>query len=199
MPVDPGRTATEASRQAWRNVEPGDIFFTVGGGLVGSLIRHGTSSPYGHCGVVHRVVDRGDGNVIFRTAEAFPSFPPWKAGLRFRSRAPDSVAAVVRVWRDEDERYRLLNRSWELVVARLPYAWSEIAVIGLATVLPHRLVPLSDVSEAVICSNHVAQCIDAARPEDYARFFRYPPNLMWPGGLHFDTQRLLWEQLYGNV
>jgi len=190
MPTKAARTATEAARTAWDNVQPGDIFFTTGGGVVGALIRRGTESPYGHCGVVHDV-DPADGT--WYTAEAFPDMPPWKPGLRDRERTADTVAAVVRIWRTEQERQAIISKSCELVEAKLPYAWSEIAVIAAANVLPHSWIPNTDLTRAVICSNHVAQVVRAARPDDYERYFRYTPNREWPGGLHYDLQRMLWD------
>jgi hypothetical protein len=54
-------------------------------------------------------------------------------------------------------------------------------------------------TSAVICSNHVAQCIRAARPDDYETYFRYRPNRMWPGGLHYDLQALLWDSQYNPI
>lgn len=195
MPVNPLATATPSTKQAWDGAQPGDIFWTTGGGLAGSLIRRGTESPYGHCGVIYRPRDPG---IRWGVEEAFPSFPPWRPGLKYADRNLDTIAAIARVWRTEEERKAILKKSNELVNAKLPYAWTEIGAIGLATFLPHKWIPMHDVSRAVICSNHVAQCIQAARPEDYVQYFRYPPNLMWPGGLHVDMQAMLWDDARGN-
>lgn len=190
MPAKRARTATRATRVAWRDVRPGDIFFTKGGGIPGALIRRGTESPYGHCGVIARTRDPG---LKWHVHEAFPSFPPWRPGLESADRAVDTIAAIVRVWRTETERKAIIGMSNRLVSQKLPYAWSEIGAIAAATILPHSWIPTADASRALICSNHVAQCIRHARPEDYERYFRYPPNLMWPGGLHYDLQAMLWN------
>jgi len=193
MPAKVARTATVATRYAWTTAEPGDIFFTKAAGAVGLLIGRGTGSPYAHCGIIHgTTTDR----LRWYTAEAFPVWPPWKAGLRWRSRPIDSVASVVRVWRTEQERDAILRASGALTKSKPPYAWSEIGLIAAATVLPHRLIPNIDFTRSVICSNHVAQAIRAARPDDYARYFRYPPHHMWPGGLHYDLQAMLWDDRY---
>lgn len=203
MPVKPSATATANAVAAFSSAEPGDIFFTTGKGLVGALIRHGTSSPYGHCGVISGISRSVDGQRVLPvpaewiTHEAFPGFPPWKPGLKVRSRKSDSVAAVVRVWRTEQERAAILDMSNRMVSQGLPYSWSEISAIAAGVVLPHRLVPMADASRAVICSNHVAQCIRAGRPIDYERFFRYHPNLMWPGGVAYDLAALLWNDAHG--
>jgi hypothetical protein len=100
---------------------------------------------------------------------------------------------VFRVWRTEAERQAMVDHSIKMTMARLPYAWSEIAQIGAATILPHKWVPSWDLSRGVICSNHVAQCIKAARPQDYAQYFRYEPHGMWPGGVIFDMTAMLWD------
>lgn len=194
MPVNPKATATPATRRAWDGAQAGDIFWTVGAGIVGSLIRHGTSSPYGHCGIIIDPWPEQDDHWL--VDEAFPAFPPWKPGLRRQLRYRDTVAAVARVWRDEQERNLIVDHSLRLYRDKPPYAWSEIATIAAATVLPHRFIPMHDMTRAVICSNHVAQCIQAARPGDYELYFRYPPNLEWPGGCFTDLQALLWSDTH---
>lgn len=124
--------------------------------------------------------------------EAFPAFPPWSPGLRLQFRELSTIAAVARMWRTEEEQILIAGTSEYMVRQRLPYAWFEIAVIALAGVLPHSLIPSKDATKAVICSNHVAACLRTARPDDYARFVRYPPHRMWPGGLHRDLQAWQW-------
>jgi hypothetical protein len=86
-----------------------------------------------------------------------------------------------------------------MVELELPYAWSEIAIIAAAVVLPHKLIPTSDISGAVICSNHVSACVQAARPDDYDKYFRYKPHQEWPGGAHYDMQAMLWDDMYGSA
>ncbi len=184
MPVKPEATAPLSSLDFYDQVMPGDIFWTRGAGLVGAAIRHGTASPYGHCGVI--VGKHSRPSQTWLVDEAFPAFPPWRPAIRRQPRKVSSVAAVVRVWRDETERHAIMSISREMGIEKHPYAWSEIAVIAAATVLPHSWIPSTDVSSAVICSNHVATCIQVARSDDYERYIRYPPHQMWPGGLAYD-------------
>lgn len=194
MPVQPARTATAPTRAAFADMRAGDILWTKGGGLSGFFVRHGSASPYGHCAVAvtSAFPDPITGEWMVMVNETFPVFPPWRPALLLRKRAVSSIAAVARMWRTEAEQALIVRTSESMVRQSLPYAWAEIAVIALAGVLPHSVIPNADATKAVICSNHVAACLKAARTDDYLRFVRYPPHRMWPGGLHRDLQAWQW-------
>lgn len=190
MPVNNSKTAVAA----FRDIQPGDIFFTTGMGLVGSLIRRGTSSPYAHCGVV---VAKSPNNTL-TTHEAFGDLlHPLRPAIVERYDRPVSgsdFAAVQRLWRDEDEQEAIIRQSRLLYNLKGRYDWSEIAVMAVSNVLPHAWIPNTDPdAKALVCSHHVAWCLHSARPLDYANYIRYAPWRMWPGGLAYDIERWSWN------
>jgi hypothetical protein len=202
--------------RAWRGIQPGDIGFDEGGGIVGFLIRHFSHSPYAHCWVYHRQVP--DNTETWMTAEAYPG------GLKIRKREQTNVHRVIRVWRTEEERRALLARSDELVGSGYNYRelfrivhyrlrknllwiagallvvlalryWEgmdlqwlgwPLLVMGVYASLPlkTKLNP-----RRVICSNHVAQSVLAARDVELT----YPPQSIWPGRLERDLNVLVWN------
>lgn len=158
-------------------IQPGDIGFDGGNGISGLLIRLGTRSAYGHCFVYHRDL----GNGVWETMEAGPS------GLKLRKRK-GGVNKVVRVWRDELERQRLLRVS--SLLRGCKYGWGEIARIVLNLV--GIKVEGRDDPRRVICSNHVSQAIVAARP-DFVLYLDYPTYAVWPGELAVCIDEFLWD------
>lgn len=185
MPIDLTKTVAEP----FQDIMPGDFFWTRGAGLVGKLIRRGTSSPYAHCGIVVAVTEtylicheargktlRGPG--LFVTKRKLGGF---------------EFEAMARVWQNAEQRQIILDTSWGMVRNNLRYDWKTIAVIALATVLPHRWIPIKDPDgRAIICSGHVAQCLRIARPDDYWKYMASLPWWLWPGSLNGSLQRLLW-------
>lgn len=171
-------------RQRWTGIEPGDVGFSSGSGLVGFLIRTGTQSAYGHCWVYHRLlrVDE-NGDEVWETVESFGD-----SGVRVRERTEKPVK-VVRVWRTEEERQTLLRASQSLVGAS--YGWGEIARI-VARIIGIRVNRWQDDKGAVICSNHSAQSILAARP-DLGVYLPYPVNEIWPGALALALDAAEWD------
>lgn len=128
---------------------------------------------------------------IWRTAEAFPPRLDW------HERDLSTVSLLARVWRTDAERDRMLAVSEELTEAGTPYAYGEIASIMAAKAgrllgVGDRWVPVWDNPGSVICSNHVAQCIRGARPDDYGIYFRFGPSRIWPGAVSEDSARLVW-------
>lgn len=158
-------------------IQPGDIGFDGGKGISGLLIRLGTRSSYGHCFVYHRDL----GNGVWETMEAGPS------GLRLRKRTV-GPNKVVRVWRDELERQRLLRVS--SLLRGCKYGWGEIARIVLYML--NIKVESRDNPQRVICSNHVAQAAIAARPE-LLLYMDYPVYAVWPGELAMTLDMFLWD------
>lgn len=200
--------------ELWSGIEPGDVGFDEGGGFVGFLIRHFSHSPYAHCWVYH---GRDEGG--WDTAEAYPG------GLRMRRRANGRVHRVIRLWRNEDERQKLLAMSESLVGSGYNYRelfriihyrlrklfwwlvgaqaalivlhffeiWSNLWLqVPLAALLVYAVLPLKTKlnSKRVICSNHVAQSVLAARPDVQLTF---PPQSIWPGRLERDLNVTVWN------
>jgi hypothetical protein len=159
-------------------IEPGDIGFDGGIGLSGFLIRVGTRSAYGHCWVYQKDL----GNGVWQTVEAGPR------GLRVQKRTV-GANKVVRVWRHEGERHALLRCS-SLMVGR-KYGWGEIARI-VCHLFGVKLTKRADNPLRVICSNHVAQSILAARP-DFEHYMDYQPYEIWPGELAVSLDEFMWE------
>lgn len=168
----------------WIDIKPGDIGFTKGGGFVGWIIRHGTGSAYAHSFVYHKPL----GNGTWETVEAFPSLKRQKDGVRVRIRTeqPDKV---VRTWVTKNEQKAILLHSASMVGAR--YGWGEIIRIAL------RFVGIKvrgwESDSRVICSNHCAQSILAARPGLKA-LFKYRPSMIWPGELATTCDAIDWAQ-----
>ena len=165
-------------------IRPGDVGFDEGVGLSGWIIRLGTRSAYGHCWVYHGLVDvLDDGTEVWDTVEAGP-----RMGLihRLRTVQPNKV---VRVWQDEFQRKDLLQASEALVGCR--YGWGEIFRI-VVNILRIKVRKWGDNPNAVICSNHVAQAILAARP-DFGLYLRHEPNEIWPGELAVTLDAFMWD------
>jgi hypothetical protein len=158
-------------------IQPGDIGFDGGIGLSGFLIRVGTRSAYGHCFVYHRDL----GNGVWQTVEAGPR------GVRTRKRtvAPNKV---VRVWRNGAERHAVLRSS--STARGKQYGWGEI--VRIVCHLFGIKVDGKDNPGRVICSNHVAQAVLAARPE-FEHYLDYPTCAVWPGELAVSLDEFLWD------
>jgi hypothetical protein len=165
-------------------IRPGDVGFDEGVGLSGWIIRLGTRSAYGHCWVYHGLVDvLDDGTEVWDTVEAGP-----RMGVihRLRTVQPNKV---VRVWQDEFQRKDLLQASETLVGCR--YGWGEIVRI-VVNILRIKVRKWRDNPNAVICSNHVAQAILAARP-DFGLYLRHEPSEIWPGELAVTLDAFMWD------
>lgn len=168
----------------FRCIQPGDIGFDAGVGISGQIIRLGTKSAYGHCWVYHELVDRlPDGTQVWSTVEAGP-----RGGVIQRLRTTPPIK-VVRVWRDRFDQADLLKKSEELVGSR--YGWGEIFRI-VARILGVKVRRWKDNPYAVICSNHVSQCVMASRPE-FGLYLRYGSNEIWPGELAVTLDAFIWD------
>lgn len=168
----------------FRCIQPGDIGFDAGVGISGQIIRLGTKSAYGHCWVYHELVDRlPDGTQVWSTVEAGP-----RGGVIRRLRTTPPIK-VVRVWRDRFDQADLLKKSEELVGSR--YGWGEIFRI-VARILGVKVRRWKDNPYAVICSNHVSQCVMASRPE-FGLYLRYGSNEIWPGELAVTLDAFIWD------
>lgn len=181
---------------------PGDIGFDSGGGIVGALIRRGTTSPWAHCFVLVR--DLGDG--MWQTHEAYPG------GLKEKTRHASTIGHAIRVATNPGQQDHIVSRSRQLVGSRYGYGellrivghyfWRQryitaavtlvaaaaghmqLATVAL-TLLAAGVLTLAhwDRPGAVICSNHCAQAALEGQP-GLADWMRFPPHLIWPGELH---------------
>lgn len=170
MPSAPGHQ--------FARIQSGDIGFDGGRGLSGFLIRIGTGSAYGHCFVYHRELEPG----VWSTVEAGPK------GVRRKTRTAPANK-VVRVWRNGAEQQALLKRSIELRGCR--YGWGEIARI-VCHLFGVKIAKRTDDPTRVICSNHVSQCVLAARPE-FEHYMDYEPFAIWPGELAVSLDEFIWD------
>jgi hypothetical protein len=171
------------------DIQPGDIGFTKGGGIVGWVIRHGTGSAYAHSFVYHKKITLSPSDShTWQTVEAFPSLKKQKDGVQFRIRTeqPDKV---VRICRTSQEREALLAYSAGMVGTG--YGWGEIFRIAL------RFVGIKvkgwESNRRAICSNHCTQSIQAAR-KGVDVFFSYKPSLTWPGELATTLDAITWGE-----
>lgn len=162
----------------FKNIQPGDIGFDGGKGISGLIIRIGTGSAYGHCFVYHKYL----GGNKWETVEAGPK------GVRLKHRT-GPANKVVRVWRDELERQRLIRVS--SLLRGCKYGWGEIARIVLHLVGFN--IRSKDNPKRVICSNHVAQAVLAARPE-FILNMDYRNYEIWPGELAVSLDEFLWNE-----
>jgi hypothetical protein len=166
----------------WIDIQPGDIGFTKGGGIVGWIIRHGTGSAYAHTFVYHKHL----GNGIWETVEAWPSTRKNKDGVRVRTRT-EAPIKVARIWRTRGEQDRILKHSESMIGTR--YGWGEILRIAL------RFVGIKvngwESTKRAICSNHCTASVLASRPS-LSNLFRYSPSLTWPGELATTVDGAIW-------
>jgi hypothetical protein len=167
------------------DIEPGDIGFTKGGGLVGWLICHGTGSTYAHSFVY--ISKNTDGS--WNTIEAWPSLKKEKDGTRNRIRT-ETPEKIVRVWRTRKEQKDIIQKSKELVGTR--YGWGEIGRIVLHF-LGINFIPKYDSKKRAICSNVTMQAVLASRGAlKYS--FRFETYQTWPGELADTLDRISWAQ-----
>lgn len=185
-----------------RDLAPGDIAFDGGSGIVGALIRRGTTSPWAHCFVLVRELEDG----MWQTHEAYPG------GLKERTRHTSTIGHAIRIATNANQQKQIVSRSSELVGSRYGYGellrivghyfWRQRYVTAAVTVLAVAAghVQLATVAltllaagaltlaqwdrpGAVICSNHCAQAALDAQP-GLAEWMRFPPHMIWPGELH---------------
>jgi hypothetical protein len=159
---------------AWEGIEPGDIGYDRGGGLVGWAIGAFCRTAQSHSYLY--VQRQPDG--AWWTHEARGGGP---LKLCRRVKPPNKVH---RVWHTEPERKALLAKSSELVGTG--YDYRELIRICL-TMLGLPILKAKDNKGKVICANHVAQCVLAARPDIP---LSYAPEAIWPGKLAEDLDQL---------
>lgn len=153
----------------WVGIEPGDVGFDGGVGIPGWLIRRATGA-FGHTWVYHEYLGTDDdGLEVWDTVEAGAN------GVQHRVRTRPPVL-VVRPWRNEEEQEALLAGSEEQV--GLGYGWGEFFRLALHSI-GIRIKGWRDNPDRVICSNHVARSILAARPQ-LELTMPYPPQHIWP-------------------
>lgn len=169
----------------WIGIKPGDVGFSSGEGIVGWIIRKGTNSPYAHAFIYHRRIGVNDeGQTVWETVESYGG-----DGVRVRERT-EPPEKVVRIWRHSKEQARILEKSNSLVGSG--YGWGEIIRIAFR-LIGIKLPPMKDDPTKLICSNHVTQCVLAARPT-LAGEFKYAPHEVWPGELAMTLDRIVWTQ-----
>lgn len=157
-------------RHSWSGIEPGDIGFDGGVGASGWIIRR-TTGAYGHVWVYHELADvLDDGTEIWNTIEAGP-----KRGVQWCERRRSPVK-VVRLWNNEEERFRILTASEGCLGAK--YGWGEIARIALHLV-GIKVDGWEDDPSRMICSNHAATAA-AAVGRHVAMTMPYKPQHIWP-------------------
>jgi len=185
-----------------QDLQPGDIAFDGGAGIIGALIRRGTTSPWAHCFVLVEQVS----DTEWTTHEAYPG------GLKERRRDSSTIGHAIRIAHTQHQRASLLATSHALVGSRYGYGellrivahymWRHkwvLAIVAIASAVTGNTLALTvatalltagvlsltrfDNPKAVICSNHCTQAALAARP-DLADWLRFPPKMVWPGELH---------------
>lgn len=169
----------------WLGIKPGDVGFSRGEGIVGWIIRHGTTSPYAHSFIYHTLLrTEPDGTQVWQTVESYGG-----DGVRTRVRT-EPPAKVVRVWRNSKEQAKILEKSSSLVGSK--YGWGEIFRIAFR-LIGIKLPPMKDNPARLICSNHTLQSVLAARPA-LKFFFNYEPHEIWPGELAKTLDCIVWMQ-----
>lgn len=139
-------------------VAPGDVAFDRGRSTYGRLVALSTREDVAHCFVYHRRLGTTpDGRPRWLIGEMSA-----RRGAQFSERV-EPPAVVLRPWRLETERRRLLAHSRELVRASAQYDWLEIGriVVALAS---GRVLDRGDTART-ICVAHVHRAILTARPD----------------------------------
>lgn len=171
------------SRIPWVVVKPGDVGFSGGNGIFGWIIRRATGT-YGHTWVYDKLLyTRPDGTDMWRTVEAGPR------GVTYQVRTGGEVK-VVRMWRDETERGKIVAASRACVGKK--YGWGEIARLALHTV-GVRVGGWKDNPDRMICSNHVAHSVTTGVPS-LLLTLPYPPPHIWPQRLAEWCDWVLWTR-----
>jgi len=165
-----------AHPNAWDHIAPGDIGYDRGGGFVGWAIGVFTRTAQSHCYIY---VEPGDGSYWW-THEARGGGPLTKCR---RTQPPNKVH---RIWRNRAEAQAIIAASGDLLGRG--YDYREIVRICL-TMLGLPVLRAKDNAGKVICSNHVAQCVQAARPDIP---LSYEPHSIWPGRLAEDLDEATW-------
>lgn len=167
-------------------IAAGDILFTRGVGLLGTVIRHGSQSPFGHCGIFHEFLGfeypAGSSTPVevWKTAEAFGD------GVKYRVRRLE-VAPVaerheflaMKVCDDIIDVGAVLVESSRIVDTSAGYDWYEIARIA-GRFAGLRVSPSWDNPDRHICSGHVSHSVAAARHAFTIRS-TVPLHGRWPG------------------
>lgn len=204
------------SEDIWTGIEPGDVGFDQGGGTVGFLIRHFSHSPYAHCWVYHKWCDKNE----WTTAEAYPGGLKFRTRDNVQThrvvrawRNEEEREALLNASMDlvgSTYNYRELFRIIHYRIRANFVAFAVLAlgsvtlsamidsvmVTVLASVLAlctlYAAIPLKTKlnPRAVICSNHVAQSVLAARPDVT---LTYQPQAIWPGRLERDLNVMTWN------
>jgi hypothetical protein len=199
---------------AWTGIEAGDIGFDQGGGIVGFLIRHFSHSPYAHCWVYHTRLPHS-----WITAEAYPGglklrerqvddvhrvARVWRDESERLALLKKSEELIGRKYRYR-ELFRIIHYRIRQAIIWFGVAALLLALLGnwrdspvamwsagaLLVAMLYAVIPLkTELNDAVICSNHVAQSVLAARPE---LELTYPPQSIWPGRLERDLNLITWH------
>lgn len=172
-------------------MQPGDVFFTRGDGLVGWVIRHGSGSFYAHVGVL---VERcADGDWI--VAEALYSSNGLLSGTRLRKRSfvRGELTRFVNVAPDRASRDRFVNVARAAAVKGHRYDLPELLRIAARGVGIRWSRPKSD---ARICSAVVAEWLVEVWPE-FGWFLPVPVLSVWPGLLAHCVDE--WQHSVGPV
>lgn len=200
----------------WMGIQSGDVGFDQGGGLVGFLIRHFSHSPYAHCWVYHHQ----DESLRWVTAEAYPGglrlrtrenanvhrvVRAWRTEDERMSILARS-GALIGLGYNYRELFRIIHHRLRqtfiyhmavLLLLTVLYGryQSTLALVAWFALMPLTLyaaIPLRSKlnPSRVICSNHVAQSVLAARPDIK---LTYPPQSIWPGRLERDLNVMTWN------
>ncbi len=139
-------------------VAPGDVAFDRGRSTYGRLVALSTREDVAHCFVYHRRLGTTrDGRARWLIGEMSA-----RHGAQFSERV-EAPSVVMRPWRLETERTRLLSHSRDLVRASAQYDWLEIGRIVVA-MASGRVLDRGATGRA-ICVAHVHRAILAARPD----------------------------------
>lgn len=211
---------TDTTRLRWVGIEAGDVGFDQGGGVVGFLIRHFSHSPYAHCWVYDAPIYERGHVVAWHTIEAYPGGLKkrvrdidrvdrvarlWRdEDERLQMLATSGALLGSRY--NYRELFRIIHYRARKIWLYLFVLWAVFFLLFVFTdsmasfvfavifsiAALYAAIPLrTKKSEgAVICSNHVAQCVLSARSDVRLSF---PPQMIWPGRLERDLNLVTWH------
>lgn len=162
----------------WSDIQPGDIGWDEGRAWGNLLIRLLTLGAYSHSFVYVDRYPNGD----FKTVEADGR------GVRYKRRKPEHVHRVMRLWKSEWGRQRIIAEAHSHIGKC--YGWLEIIAIGLNKLGIKVSAP--DNPETMICSNSAARAA-VAGDVWVSPYLTRRPDRIWPARLERDLNHAIWE------